>query len=114
MKRMLAAIALLAVAPYASAEFMECKNKLISLGDSIVKVSALCGSPARVDRSTIIRSATGSAVNGQGIRSAGEQVEIPVEVWVYNLGPNRLMRQIRFEDGRIVAIETLNYGYRQD
>jgi hypothetical protein len=38
-------------------------------------------------------------------------IEIPVDVWVYNLGPSKLMRRIRFEDGRVVAIDTLGYGY---
>jgi len=38
-------------------------------------------------------------------------VEIPVDVWVYNLGPNKLMRRLRFEDGKLVDIETLGYGY---
>jgi hypothetical protein len=37
--------------------------------------------------------------------------EVPVDIWVYNLGPNKLMRRIRFEDGVVVAIETLGYGY---
>ena len=44
--------------------------------------------------------------------SLGETyVEIPVEIWIYNLGPRRLMRRLRFEDGRLVDIETLDYGY---
>jgi hypothetical protein len=41
-------------------------------------------------------------------------VEIPVEVWIYNLGPSKLMRQIRFEDGKVVEIETLGYGYHEN
>jgi uncharacterized protein YvpB len=38
-------------------------------------------------------------------------VEIPVEVWLYNFGSDKLMQQIRFEDGRVVKIETLDFGY---
>jgi Protein of unknown function (DUF2845) len=30
---------------------------------------------------------------------------------VYNLGPSKLMRRLRFEDGKLVDIETLGYGY---
>jgi uncharacterized protein YvpB len=40
-------------------------------------------------------------------------VEIPVEVWVYNLGPNKLMRRLRFEDGLLVNVDELGYGYIQ-
>jgi hypothetical protein len=32
-------------------------------------------------------------------------------VWLYNLGPHQVMRRVRFQDGRVVAIETLGYGY---
>lgn len=31
----------------------------------------------------------------------------------YNLGPQKLMRRIVFEDGAVVDIETLGYGYRE-
>ena len=40
-----------------------------------------------------------------------DAIEIIVEIWTYNLGPNKLMRQIRFEDGIVVDIDTLGYGY---
>lgn len=37
--------------------------------------------------------------------------EIPVEVWTYNFGPSRLMQRIRFENGVVVRIESLGYGF---
>ncbi len=44
--------------------------------------------------------------------SIGEDyIEVPVETWLYNLGPNKLMRRISFEGGYVVDIETLGYGY---
>jgi Protein of unknown function (DUF2845) len=111
MKRLLLLIVLLAISWDAGAQAMECSDKLITQGDSIAKVAALCGNPAQVDRTSIVRSTSGSFINGQWIQSGGAQIEIPVEVWLYNLGPDRLMRQIRFEDGRVVKIETLDFGY---
>ncbi len=36
---------------------------------------------------------------------------MPVEIWTYNFGPYKLMREIRFVDGRVEDIETLGYGY---
>ena len=38
-------------------------------------------------------------------------VPINVEEWIYNLGPNDLMRQLRFENGKLIEITTLGYGY---
>jgi hypothetical protein len=35
-----------------------------------------------------------------------------VEYWTYNLGPNKLMRRLRLEDGVVTEIETLGHGYR--
>ncbi len=37
--------------------------------------------------------------------------EIPVEIWTYNFGPQRLMQRIRFENGVIVKMESLGYGF---
>jgi hypothetical protein len=111
MKRLLAAVVLMAISWNAGAQAMECGDRLITQGDSIAKVATLCGNPTQVDHTSIIRSASGTLINGQWIQSGGSQVEIPVEVWLYNLGPDRLMRQIRFEDGHVVKIETLDYGY---
>ena len=92
---------------------MECGNRLITEGDSLAKVAALCGNPSQVDHTSILRSASAGRVNGQWMQSNGVQIEIPVEIWLYNLGPDKLMRQIRFEDGRVVKIETLDYGYAE-
>jgi hypothetical protein len=32
---------------------------------------------------------------------------------VYNVGPQQLMRKLRFEDGQLVKIETLECGYHE-
>ena len=111
MKRILLSGILLGLASAANAQNMQCGNKLVSQGDTIPEVAAKCGDPTHIDHSSIFRSANYAFVNGQWVASTGAQVEIPVEVWLYNLGPDRLMRQIRFEDGRVVRIDTLDYGY---
>jgi hypothetical protein len=111
MNRLLSAVLLLTLSWNAGAESMECRDRIISEGDSLSKVATLCGNPTQVDHTSIVRSTAGSVVNGQWVASAGSQIEIPVEIWLYNLGPDRLMRQIRFEDGRVVRIQTLDFGY---
>lgn len=34
-----------------------------------------------------------------------------IEEWVYNFGPQRFMRKLRFENGRLQTIKTLGYGH---
>jgi hypothetical protein len=50
-------------------------------------------------------------IHGRPFHVSRDLVEIPIESWVYNLGPHKLMRRVRFEDGVVVEIETLGYGY---
>lgn len=102
---------------------MRCGNQIISGGDPQAKVAASCGEPEYVTSSTIIRAGLPRQPlyllnEWQRWRSQREllvhdrsYVEIPVEVWVYNLGPNKLMREVVFEEGRVVRVESLGYGY---
>ena len=106
-----AGVALLALAAgCAHADGFRCGNKLIVEGDTILKVAAACGNPAYVEHSSIVRSSASLWGFGRPGISQSE-AEIPVEVWIYNLGPSKLMRKIRFEDGIVIRIETLEHGY---
>lgn len=111
MKRtaLIVAFGLLAASP---AFAFRCGNKIVAEGDTRDAVAAKCGEPTDVisGRSVFRRP----IVWGYGGRPhfIGEDfMEIPVESWIYNLGPNKLMRRIRFEGGVVVDIETLGYGY---
>jgi hypothetical protein len=92
----------LSLAAASPAFAFRCGSHLITEGDTRSEVIAHCGEPTEVEsRSAILRPYT-----------VGDSfVEVPVDVWVYNLGPNKLMRRLRFEDGKLVDIETLGYGY---
>ncbi len=41
-------------------------------------------------------------------QSSTVAAEVPVEIWTYNRGPNKLMVSIRFVNGTVVAVETLH------
>lgn len=110
MKRVLAVLALglLATSP---AFAFRCGTKLVSEGDSRPEVAAKCGEPTDV---TTARSVFRRPVvwnYGRPFYIGEDFIEVPVETWLYNLGPNKLMRRIRFEGGYVVDIETLGYGY---
>jgi hypothetical protein len=117
MLRKLIPLLLITAFPCAEAQNFQCGNKLVSEGESPPAVVAKCGEPTRIDRTTIVRSSSlwvsGQQASVPGV-SNSIQVEIPVEVWLYNLGPDRLMEQLRFEGGRLVRIEALGFGYIDD
>ncbi len=97
------AIALVGCLPtLVAAESIRCGNQIISRGTSRAEVAALCGQPAQIDK--------GSSYNGVGPASVEER---QIEIWTYNFGPNMLMERIRFEDGIIVDMQSLGYGYNE-
>jgi Protein of unknown function (DUF2845) len=101
---------LLAVAVPASADGMRCGSKLVTTGDPRAKVRQFCGEPTDVQTRSILRRPVFNF--GGRVYSYGDgYVEVPVEIWTYNFGPYKLMREIRFVDGRVENIETLGYGY---
>jgi Protein of unknown function (DUF2845) len=109
MNHWLILIALLASNPVL-ADTLRCGNKLVYEGDELFKVEARCGKPAQISHSTILKYPS-IWHNGRLIRLGNQEVAVPVETWVYNFGSSRFMRKLRFEDGVLVSIETLEYGH---
>lgn len=96
----------------APAQAFRCGSRIITEGDTRAEVRAKCGEPADVERRSVWRRPV-VWLHGRPYFASSDQVEIPIESWVYNLGPQKLMRRLRFEDGRVVEIETLGYGYHE-
>ncbi|HEY0681121.1 MAG TPA: DUF2845 domain-containing protein [Steroidobacter sp.] len=94
----------------AHADGMRCGGRLLRDGDSRAEVRAFCGEPADVQTRTILRRPFYN-VSGRIVYFGEGLVEIPVETWTYNFGPNKLMRRVRFIDGIVEDVETLGYGY---
>ena len=94
----------------AAADSFRCGSKLVTDGDSTDKVEALCGAPSSVRRSEVMQRPI-RWYRGRPYYTSYEPVPIPVEYWTYNLGPNKLMRRLKFEDGLLVDVETLSHGY---
>ena len=107
---LLCATALCVIHP-ALAEDIRCGNLLVSEGDAAARVRERCGAPTetRVERKLV------PAViwrDGRRIELPGGDREVIVEFWTYNFGPDRLMRQLKLEEGVVVEIKTLGYGHR--
>ena len=89
-----------------------CGNHLVVEGDTRAAVRAKCGDPTDISRRSVLRPPIIWRY-GRPIRVGHDDIEVEVESWVYNLGTNRFMRRLRFEDGVVVEIETLGYGYHE-
>ncbi len=92
----------------ASADSLRCGSKLIGEGDSIDKVLQYCGDPTETKRTWITRQPR-FEYGGQEIPFEGRE-DVPVDLWTYDFGPNKLMRRIRFIAGKVDSIETLEHG----
>lgn len=108
----LALAAALAWTGTAGADSFRCGSRLVTDGDSMDKVEALCGPPSSVQRREILRRPI-RWFRGRPYYTSYDPVPIPVEYWTYNLGPTKLMRRLRFEDGLLVDVETLGHGYHE-
>ena len=97
----------------AFANTMRCGTKVIGEGLTRSEVAAKCGEP---DEVITLRSVFRRPVlwtNGRPYFIGENYIEVPIESWIYNLGPNKLMRKVIFEAGYVVDIETLGYGYNK-
>jgi hypothetical protein len=109
MKSLIVVSCLLLTSPLVMASSIRCGSRIIGPGDSSAELSALCGDPAQVNRGSVY---SGVAAGRNGIQS-GTVSESEVETWTYNFGPNQLMERVRIENGVIVQIDSLGYGYNE-
>jgi hypothetical protein len=97
----------------ARADSLRCGSRLVSEEDTREQVLAKCGEAAEVQHSSVWRVPL-VWIGGRRIRAGNDLIEVPVELWIYNFGPHKFMRRVRFEDGLVVDVETLGYGYIKD
>ncbi|HNR21470.1 MAG TPA: DUF2845 domain-containing protein [Steroidobacteraceae bacterium] len=95
----------------AQADNMRCGQRLVVDGTTRDQVATWCGEPTEVLQRTVLRPPI-VWYYGRPVHVGGGHIEVLVETWIYNLGPNKLMRRVIFEDGLVVEVETLGYGYR--
>jgi hypothetical protein len=106
-----AAVLVLGLLACSPAFAFRCGTKLVSEGDTRAEVIAKCGDPTDIVEQRSVYRRPMIWANGRPHYIGRDFMEVPVESWVYNLGPNKLMRRLRFEDGLVAEIETLGYGY---
>lgn len=91
---------------------MRCGQAVVSVGDHQIEVLKECGEPATIERFPALL-VPGATVFGDRFYApfASPLNPVSVEVWTYNFGPRRLMRQVRLEGGAVAEIRTLGYGF---
>lgn len=109
-RRLLYALLPLLLGVSVPAHAFRCGTRIISPGDHASKVLEFCGEPDSVQS----RLAQRSFVADVGrVYLPGFVEDVWIEEWTYNLGSNRLMRQLRLENGIVADIRHLGYGYTQ-
>lgn len=102
-----------------AADRLRCAGKIVSLGDSTYRVRSVCGDPIDVVERTEWRTLTRrvpdpGCLPGDSDRpciafeESGEEIQI--ERWTYDLGRNRLLQHLTFEQGVLREIRSGNYG----
>lgn len=107
----LVAVLTLAASLPAHADGFTCGNRVVNEGMLQYEIRQICGEPADVARTTILRRPVIWRY-GRPWYASTEELPVPVETWIYDFGPMRLMRKLRFEDGVLANVETLGYGHR--
>lgn len=79
----------------AGADSFQCERQIISVEALRAEVEAACGQPD----------------HRENWFAGGHGPLPPTEVWTYDSGPRELIRRLRFERGRLVAITTDGYGF---
>jgi hypothetical protein len=113
MKRLVLVLALGLLASAPSMAALRCGTKLVSEGDTRSEVAVKCGEPTEIVAQKSVFRRPVIWTNGRPYFIGEDFIEIQVEAWIYNLGPNKLMRRLRFEGGVLTEIETLGYGYNK-
>lgn len=107
--------------PGGAAHALRCEGKLVLEGMLQIEVVEYCGKPTAVrERGFVVRAWTPAELmrrpDAEGVRFGPGNFyqHLLVTEFIYNFGPSRLMRKLRFEGGMLTDIETLGYGFHED
>lgn len=89
-------------------------GRLVEEGDRPPEVQNRCGDPDTADtreEHRTLRKTVWTYVDGVPVGKEVEYtVSVMIEEWTYDLGPNRFIRHLIFEDGRLIRVWTADRG----
>lgn len=101
---------------------MRCGQRLVSKGDTLYSVRAVCGEPDAADRRVVTRSERRrvrgpcfKAEDGKLRCERSEEVfvDVVIDEWTYDFGAQRFIRYLTFENGSLSRVVTGGYGYKE-
>lgn len=103
-----------------SAWALRCGTRLVKEGMHESLVIAICGDPVSTQQLGIVlrpyirtRPAGLAGLHATQYVYGGYHQGLSVTEMVFNFGPHKLMRIIRFEGGQLASIRTSGYGYHE-
>jgi hypothetical protein len=99
-----------------------CNSSVVDTGLKKAEVLNKCGPPStreyRTEQRTVRVRSSGYPTNGPSSQGGvpgplvqqERTVVLHIEEWVYNLGPQRFMQELVFEDGLLITVRDLGYG----
>jgi hypothetical protein len=108
------AVVVLLGAP-AHADGFRCPGgKLVRDGDHMLEVQNKCGQPdfvtQRLEKRKVKTKVRRWIDDHEEEVSEEQVVEVTVDEWTYDLGPQKFIRYVDFENGRLVRVTTGPYG----
>jgi hypothetical protein len=113
MRTFLAAVTLLLCAtPAWATDGFRCPDtgRIVDVGESMYEVRALCRVPDDAQQHVETRT----TVTGDRRRQVVQQIEVTVDDWTYDFGPDRFIRLLHFENGRLLSVREGRYGLRTE
>jgi hypothetical protein len=97
------------------AQAFYCGTRVISEGDALGRVEALCGPPTSVRHYVAYESFHGFTHHPHHRIHHGPyyrfMTPVTVEEWRYNFGPQRFIQRVVFVNGAVKKIESEGYGH---
>ncbi len=93
---------------------MRCQGRLVSIGDTKAEVLDKCDHPDKRDQWEEDHNSTISQIYDYKTERyiAPKRIEKPIrmERWTYNIGANKFIRYLYFQNGELIKIETGERG----
>lgn len=114
------ALALFTVSTASADGSVRCGSKLVTTGDSMYDARTRCGEPDDKQHRTEMRTertwiSAPCVVPGQVScgRMLERTVEVAIDEWLYDFGPQRFIQRLTFEQGRLIGVVSGSYGVKQ-
>ena len=94
----------------AADRYLRCQGRLVSIGDTKEEVLDKCGKPDKRDQWVGDQNSTISQIYDYKTERymAPKAIKQPIQMerWTYNMGPNKFIRYLYFQNGELIKIET--------